>query len=122
MDELSRCFKQVKITNRRMEELIWRHMCCSVMKLIKYIFLMLGRKGANLGEMTKAGFPVPQGFCVTTWAYRTFIQTSNKMNELFDLLDQVNHDDLEQIRILGHRIREHLESLVMPSDIKSSIL
>ena len=26
----------------------------------------VGGKGANLGEMTKAGFPVPQGFCVTT--------------------------------------------------------
>jgi len=25
----------------------------------------VGGKGANLGEMIKAGFPVPQGFCVT---------------------------------------------------------
>jgi len=28
--------------------------------------LLVGGKGANLGEMTKAGFPVPEGFCVTT--------------------------------------------------------
>jgi hypothetical protein len=26
----------------------------------------VGGKGANLGELTRAGFPVPPGFCVTT--------------------------------------------------------
>ncbi|SMD14280.1 PEP/pyruvate-binding domain-containing protein [Lentzea albidocapillata] len=30
----------------------------------------VGGKAANLGELTRAGFPVPQGFCVTTDAYR----------------------------------------------------
>jgi hypothetical protein len=40
----------------------------------------VGGKGANLGEMTKAGFPVPQGFCITTWAYRTFVEKSKEMN------------------------------------------
>ena len=28
-----------------------------------------GGKAANLGEMTRAGFPVPPGFCITTQAY-----------------------------------------------------
>ncbi len=28
-----------------------------------------GGKAANLGELTRAGFPVPNGFCVTTAAY-----------------------------------------------------
>lgn len=30
----------------------------------------VGGKAANLGELTRAGLPVPQGFCVTTDAYR----------------------------------------------------
>ncbi len=34
---------------------------------------LVGGKGANLGEMTQAGFPVPPGFCVTTEVYRDFI-------------------------------------------------
>jgi phosphoenolpyruvate synthase/pyruvate phosphate dikinase len=33
----------------------------------------VGGKGANLGELTRAGFPVPVGFCVTTAAYREFL-------------------------------------------------
>lgn len=31
---------------------------------------VVGGKAANLGELTRAGLPVPQGFCVTTDAYR----------------------------------------------------
>jgi phosphoenolpyruvate synthase/pyruvate phosphate dikinase len=71
----------------------------------------VGGKGANLGEMTKAGLPVPQGFCVSTLAYRAFIQTSKIMNELFDQLDRVSQDNLEQIRLLGQPIRDHLTSI-----------
>src|SRR5215216_1389666 len=33
-----------------------------------------GGKGANLGELIRAGFPVPNGFVVTTEAYATAIQ------------------------------------------------
>jgi rifampicin phosphotransferase len=35
---------------------------------------MTGGKGANLARLTRAGFPVPNGFVVTTAAYRTFLQ------------------------------------------------
>ena len=33
-----------------------------------------GGKGANLGELVRAGFPVPDGFVVTTDAYAMVIQ------------------------------------------------
>src|SRR5215213_3023011 len=32
-----------------------------------------GGKGANLGELTRAGLPVPLGFVLTTAAYRAFV-------------------------------------------------
>lgn len=82
----------------------------------------VGGKGANLGEMTKAGFPVPQGFCISTEAYRAFIQTSGIIDSLFDQLEQLKHDDLEQIRTVGKQIREHLAQISMPDEIKSAIL
>ncbi|WP_031517255.1 phosphoenolpyruvate synthase [Desulfofalx alkaliphila] len=82
----------------------------------------VGGKGANLGELIKAGFPVPQGFCVTTLAYRAFIQQSTEINRLFDQLDHIKPDDLDQTRKLGQSIREHLQSMSMPDDIKVCIL
>ena len=33
----------------------------------------VGGKGANLGELTNAGFPVPEAFVLTTVAYDYFI-------------------------------------------------
>ncbi|MFC7441291.1 phosphoenolpyruvate synthase [Laceyella putida] len=82
----------------------------------------VGGKGANLGEMSKAGFPIPKGFCVTTAAYRSFIETSSEMDELFNLLDQLDPNQLDHLQQLGKRIRDHLESLSMPDDIRSAIL
>lgn len=34
---------------------------------------LVGGKGANLGEMTKAGIPVPPGFIVSVSAYEFFL-------------------------------------------------
>ncbi len=39
-----------------------------------------GGKGANLGELLRAGFPVPEGFVVTTAAYDRFV-THNRLAE-----------------------------------------
>src|SRR3954466_13549513 len=83
---------------------------------------LVGGKGANLGEMTKAGFPVPPGFCVTTAAYREFVSTSAERDAMLDELTGVSADDLSRIGVLGGRIREHLASLAMPAGIRSAVL
>ena len=68
----------------------------------------VGGKGANLGELTRAGFPVPPGFCVTTAAYRDLVRTSGELDALLDALDRATHEDLGTIAALGGRVREHL--------------
>ena len=35
-----------------------------------------GGKGANLARLTRAGFPVPRGFIVSTDAYRAFVEAN----------------------------------------------
>lgn len=35
---------------------------------------LLGGKGANLARLTRAGFPIPRGFCLTTTAYREVVE------------------------------------------------
>jgi pyruvate,water dikinase len=82
----------------------------------------VGGKGANLGELTRAGFPVPPGFCVTTTAYRVFVRTSGELEALLGSLDRVTHDDLDTIRALGVRIRVHLEALPIPADVRLAVL
>jgi pyruvate,water dikinase len=82
----------------------------------------VGGKGANLGELTRAGFPVPPGFCVTTEAYRDFVRTSGELDSLLDALDRVTHEDLITIGTIGARIREHLGALAVPEGIRFAVL
>lgn len=82
----------------------------------------VGGKGANLGEMSRAGFPVPRGFCITTRAYREFIAASTEMDRLLDLLDRLQPDQLDKISKLGRRIRDHLQSIAIPETVKAAII
>jgi len=44
---------------------------------------MVGGKNASLGELLKAGIPVPPGFAVTTKAYNLFLEQGNIKNVMF---------------------------------------
>ena len=61
----------------------------------------VGGKGANLGEMAQAGFPIPPGFCVTTAAFRAFIASYPAMEALYDELERLPHNNVEAVRQLG---------------------
>jgi pyruvate,water dikinase len=61
---------------------------------------LVGGKGANLGEMTQAGFPVPTGFIVTAQAYREFIKENNleeKISKILKTVDYQNNASLNKI-------------------------
>jgi pyruvate, orthophosphate dikinase len=42
---------------------------------------LLGGKGANLGEMTRVGLPVPPGFTVTTEACNAYVEAGQNFPE-----------------------------------------
>lgn len=80
---------------------------------------LVGGKGANLGEMTKAEFPIPYGFCVTTEAYTDFISH----NKLFDFIkEEVKDANLENIDKIGAKIRNKIEHSEMPKDLAHAII
>ena len=60
-------------------------------QLTKFNVMEAGGKGASLGEMTKAGIPIPFGFVVLSQAFDDFIQTSDLETEIQAALDKVNH-------------------------------
>nr|WP_232330896.1 PEP/pyruvate-binding domain-containing protein [Thermoactinomyces sp. CICC 10521] len=72
--------------------------------------------------MTKAGFPVPDGFCVTTFAYQDFMATSPEMDAMLDELNAVNPNDLPRLRKLGERIRAHIRQLDIPVRLAEQIV
>src|SRR5690606_34581207 len=66
---------------------------------------LVGGKGANLGEMYRAGLPVPPGFCVTTAAYRRITDELQEMEGWLDELNRLKPDQLDEIRALAQKIR-----------------
>lgn len=88
----------------------------------KSSLFVAGGKGANLGELVKVGFPVPEGFCITTEAYSSLVKTSLEMEGFFELLSQMNAEGISKIREVGERIREHLNCLAIPAEIEENII
>ncbi|MBA4494833.1 phosphoenolpyruvate synthase [Paenactinomyces guangxiensis] len=83
---------------------------------------IVGGKGANLGEMTQAGFPVPPGFCITVAAFQQFIAASDIMDRFFTLLHQLKPEQLEEIKTLGKQIRDHILTLPLDETIRTEII
>jgi len=72
---------------------------------------LLGGKGANLGEMTKIGLPVPEGFTITTEACNTFYELKKKYPE--GMFDQVQKK-LEQLeKVTGKKLGDSNDPLLV---------
>ncbi len=82
----------------------------------------VGGKGANLGELTHAGFPVPPGFCVTTRGFRKFMQAGGLAEEIYCSLESLAADDVEGVRRVGEQIREKLTQVPLPQEIENAIV
>jgi pyruvate,water dikinase len=61
-------------------------------ELDKTMVPLVGGKGANLGEMTKAGLPVPPGFCVTADSYKDFVIKAGIQKKLKSLIEDVKKE------------------------------
>ncbi|BFH17058.1 phosphoenolpyruvate synthase [Paenibacillus melissococcoides] len=83
---------------------------------------LVGGKGANLGELRQAGFPVPPGFCVTTSVYDAVVGQSDRMDSFYEELGLLNVQDNEAIRRLSQRIQQHIGSLPIPDEMIEDIL
>ncbi len=82
---------------------------------------LVGGKGANLGELTKAGLPVPGAFCVTTEAYRAFIAANALQQPILASLDGLNYDDVTELERRAAAIRNSIMSAHVPAEISTSI-
>ena len=83
---------------------------------------LVGGKGANLGEMAAAGFPVPPGFCLTTAAFRRFMAASPDAASVYTLLDAITTDDVEEVRRVGRQVRQTLLAVSIPADVAEATL
>ncbi|MDU4660543.1 MAG: PEP/pyruvate-binding domain-containing protein, partial [Clostridium butyricum] len=83
---------------------------------------IVGGKGANLGELSRInGIVVPEGFCITTEAYKNIIGNSSEFNSLLNELSLLNIEDIEKINKISGKIRKVIEDITIPKDIDDEI-
>src|SRR5579885_2231742 len=93
--------------------------CILFFEEIDYALLpLVGGKGANLGELTGAGLPVPPGFCITTEVYQQIAE----MAELETLLDELtSKDGRARSGEIAATIRERLLRVPFPQELADSV-
>ncbi len=82
---------------------------------------LVGGKGANLGELTQAGLPVPPGFCVTSAGYQDFIRLKRIDQLINNALAAIRLDDLEDVQRKSALIQSSILSSSIPPRIIDEI-
>jgi pyruvate,water dikinase len=84
---------------------------------------LVGKKCANLGEMTKVGLQVPQGFALSLEGYELFMTLTGAGREMGDLVQGVEGllDKVGGLNELSRTMRMIVESKPMPPEIEEVI-
>ncbi|MFJ5876630.1 rifamycin-inactivating phosphotransferase [Streptomyces sp. NPDC093088] len=82
----------------------------------------VGGKGAHLGALARIdGVRVPDGFCVTTDAFRRVVALTPSLDGPLDRLSRLDPDDREATRALSAEIRRTVEAVAVPDDVAEAI-
>ncbi len=82
----------------------------------------VGGKGGSLGELKRAGIPVPPGFVVRTAAFERFLSTLEKDEPIRSRVEALGSQELDKILALSQHLRARLERAPLPDDVNSEIL
>jgi len=84
--------------------------------------MVVGGKGMNLGECSKIdGIRVPEGFCVTTEAFKRVIGENDELHQLLDQLAVQKVDERKRISEISRKIRDLIEGIEIDKGIEEDI-
>jgi len=82
----------------------------------------VGGKGANLGELLKAGIPVPNGYNITAQAYFYFLEKAGLKEPITEILDGLDVENSKDLQERAERVQALIEKATMPEDLKAAII
>jgi rifampicin phosphotransferase len=83
---------------------------------------LAGGKGANLGELIKAGFDVPPGFVITTAAYDLLVQSNNLQTDIEKVLSSFQADDPASVKEVSQKINHAIRNASIPNSIHDTLI
>ena len=82
---------------------------------------LVGGKGANLGELTRAGLPVPPGFIVTANAYFNFLKETRLDVKIKQLLKKIDVENGKLLHKTATDIQKEILAKVIPRSLAREI-
>jgi len=83
---------------------------------------LVGGKNANLGEMrTHTQIPVPNGFAITSYAYKIFLDYNNLTQQITDKIGSWRMDDLDSLGRVSEELKEIIRAAQMPPELKTAM-
>jgi len=82
---------------------------------------VVGGKGANLGEMYRAGLSVPEAFVVTTEAYKSFLQSNGSQRKIEMILEGIDVDSPKKLQNRAVKVQALIESSPIPLAVAGEI-
>ena len=80
-----------------------------------------GGKGANLGELARAGFPVPPGFVIGAPIYAAFADAAGLRRQIAARLDSSDLGDATSLQEVAAELRATIEAAPLPDRIEAAI-
>ncbi|MDD5172411.1 MAG: phosphoenolpyruvate synthase [Candidatus ainarchaeum sp.] len=81
-----------------------------------------GGKGANLGEMLQNGFPIPNGFVVTSGSYYKHLDANGLRGPIKKILDSLDVTDNDALMKASDDIKKMIVDGTMPKDVQEDIV
>ena len=82
----------------------------------------VGGKGANLGEMASAGFPIPGGYVVTAQAYFKFLEVNNLGPFIKEMTDDLDVNNVEHLNKASEMVKARLLAGQIPEDLRQDVI
>jgi pyruvate,water dikinase len=82
----------------------------------------VGGKGANLGEMTSAGFPVPNGFAVSVASYDLFLEENGLDKKIYDILNSTNVNKPDELETSAKKVRKMITEGKIPDEVAKEVI
>ena len=86
---------------------------------------LVGKKCANLGEMTRMGLAVPPGFALSLDAYRLFVKESglaSEMEQVVQKFGDLKSQGITAFDQVSQTLRDMIEAREIPGNLKIQIL
>jgi len=75
-----------------------------------------------LGELVKAGLPVPPGFVITAQAYQLFTTVSGLSQKIMHSLEKLDVDDTAALQAKSKEVQRMILDTEMPANIREEII